>query len=104
MHATSDETNEILISAASTWKNSTKCGLGKLPSAELVALDMSGTIADQGFVELPISVHDAVRAGALPGPHRDPFDRMLVAQALAHNLALISIERCFDPYSVRRVW
>lgn len=102
--AIADEANEILISAASAWEIATKCRLGKLSSAELVALDISGTIADQGFEELAISVDDAARAGALPGPHRDPFDRMLIAQALARNLVLISIERCFDPYGVRRLW
>ena len=103
-HAISDEANEILISAASAWEIVTKYHLGKLPSAELVALDISGTIADQGFEELAISVDDAARAGALPGPHRDPFDRMLIAQALARNLVLISFEGCFDPYGVRRLW
>jgi PIN domain nuclease of toxin-antitoxin system len=103
-HAISDEANEILISAASAWEIVTKYRLGKLPSAELVALDISGTIADQGFEELAISVDDAARAGALPGPHRDPFDRMLIAQALARNLVLISFEGCFDPYGVRRLW
>ncbi len=78
-----DESNEVLISAASAWEVTTKHRIGKLPSAALIAADVSGAIADQGFEELPITVEDASRAGSLPGPHRDPFDRMLIAQALS---------------------
>ena len=49
-------------------------------------------------------MEDATRAGALPGPHRDPFDRILIAQALARNLVLISTDEHFDRYGVRRLW
>lgn len=100
----SDEANEILISAASAWEVATKWRLGRLSAAEAVARIIPETIADQGFGELPITVEDATRAGLLPGPHRDPFDRMLIAQALAHGLVLISIEDCFDSYGVTRLW
>ena len=100
----SDEANEILISAASAWEIATKWRLGRLSAAEAVARIMPETIADQGFAAMPITVEDATRAGLLPGPHRDPFDRMLIAQALAHDLVLISIEDCFDQYGVTRLW
>ena len=70
----------------------------------MIAADVAGAIAQQGFAELPITVADAARAGALPGPHRDPFDRMLIAQALAHNLVFVSNESRFDGYGVRRLW
>ena len=103
-HAISDEANEKLISAAAAWEIATKYRLGKLPSAEAVAIDVAGAIASQGFDELPITVADAARAGALPGPHRDPFDRMLIAQALLGNLILVSNESLFDRYGVRRLW
>jgi len=53
---------------------------------------------------LPISVADAERSGRLPGPHRDSFDRLLIAQALAHDLALVSNEEAFDRYGARRLW
>ena len=102
--AIADEANDKLISAASAWEIATKHRLGKLPGAGGVALDIAGAIADQGFEELPITVDDAARAGSLPGPHRDPFDRLLIAQALARNLVLISIDRHFDRYGVRRLW
>ena len=99
-----DEANEKLISAASAWEITTKHRLGKLPSAEAVALDVAGAIVSQGFNELSITVDDAARAGALPGHHRDPFDRMLIAQALSSNLVLVSNEPLFDQYGVRRLW
>ncbi len=102
--AIADEENDVLISAASAWEIATKHRLGKVPSAEVLALDISGAIASQDFEELPITVEDAARAGALPGPHRDPFDRMLIAQTLSRNLLLISIEPIFDRYGVRRLW
>ena len=102
--AISDEANEVLVSAASAWEITTKHRLGKLPGADLIAADVTGAIANQGFGKLAITVEAAARAGALPGPHRDPFDRMLIAQALARNLVLISSESLFDRYGVRRLW
>jgi PIN domain nuclease of toxin-antitoxin system len=102
--AIEDEGNDILISAASAWEIATKYRLGKLPGAGEVALDIPGAIAGQGFAELKITVDDAGRAGSLPGVHRDPFDRMLIAQGLARNLVLISSELVFDSYGVRRHW
>ena len=99
-----DESNEVLVSAASAWEIATKFRIGKLPSGEVVALDVAGHIAAQGFEGLPISVSDAERAGRLPGPHRDPFDRMMIAQALARGLGVISIDAAFDRYGVTRLW
>ena len=98
------ETNEVLVSAASAWEITTKYRFGKLPNAEAVARDVAGTIARQDFDELPITVDDAAQAGALPGSHRDPFDRMLIAQALLGNLVLVSNESLFDQYGVHRLW
>ena len=96
--------NDVLVSAASAWEIATKFRLGKLPSAEALALDLPGALASQDFAELSITVADAVRAGALPGPHRDPFDRILIAQAQARDLYLVSNETLFDAYGVRRLW
>ena len=99
-----DPANEKLVSAASAWEIATKHRLGKLPHADAIAMDLPGAIAGQGFKELPINVDDAVRAGQLPGHHNDPFDRMLIAQALARNIPLVSNERVFERYGVRRLW
>jgi PIN domain nuclease of toxin-antitoxin system len=94
----------VFVSAASVWEITTKARLGKLPGALEVAADVAACLASQGFSGLPISLDHAQRAGSLPGPHRDPFDRMLVAQALAENLPLVTNERPFEVYGVRRLW
>ena len=103
--AVNDEiNNEVLVSAASAWEITTKHRLGKLPGADIIAVDVAGAIADQDFEELPITVEEAARAGALPGPLNDPFDRMLIAQAISRDLVLISNESTFDRYGIRRLW
>ena len=102
--AIANETNEILVSAASAWEITTKHRLGKLSGGELIAQDVRSGISGQGFAELGITVRDASRAGGLSGPLRDPFDRMLIAQALIHDLVLVSNESVFDRYGVRRLW
>ena len=96
--------NVILVSAATAWEVATKYRLGKLPEAEATTYDIVSTIANQGFSELPITVEHGDRAGSLPGHHRDPFDRMLIAQAITDDLVLISNETLFDQYGVRRLW
>jgi PIN domain nuclease of toxin-antitoxin system len=69
-----------------------------------LAQDFASSIAAEGFIGLPIRVSEGEAAGRLPGPHRDPFDRLLIAQALAESLTLISNERLFDRYGVARLW
>jgi len=65
---------------------------------------LEGALRGQGFLALPISMRHGQVAGALPGPHRDPFDRMLIAQAMLEDFWLISNETLFDAYGVRRLW
>ena len=102
--AIADEDNDVLISAASVWEIATKYRARRLPDAEGLAEDITGHIDAENFEGLPITVEDAARAGALQGALRDPFDRMLITQALGRNLVLISIETLFDQYGVRRLW
>lgn len=102
--AIEDDANVIFVSAASAWEIATKYRRGKLDEAVAIAPDIADAIAAQGFEELPITVDQATRAGGLPGHLRDPFDRMLIAQALSRNLVLISNEYLFDRYGVRRLW
>jgi PIN domain nuclease of toxin-antitoxin system len=94
----------VLVSAASAWEIATKVRIGKLPGAAEVAARYHDCLAEQGFTPLAISSGHALRAGSLPGPHRDPFDRMLIAQAQAEDVWLISNETLFDGYGVRRLW
>ena len=99
-----DETNAVLVSAASAWEITTKSRLGKLPGAQDVAADVVGSIAAQSFIPLDITVLHAQRAGGIAGAHRDPFDRMLIAQAHLEDVAIISDDRVFDDFAVRRIW
>jgi PIN domain nuclease of toxin-antitoxin system len=94
----------VFVSAASAWEISTKFGLGKLPSADELVSDFAGYLARERFETMPILIEHAVRAGLLPGPHKDPFDRMLIAQAQAEGMPIISNDRAFDNYSIRRLW
>ena len=96
--------NVVLVSAASAWEIATKVRLGKLPTAIELASDFSGYIEQEGMQTLSISVEHAIRAGLLAGIHKDPFDRMLIAQAQAENVPLISNEELLDSYGVRRIW
>jgi PIN domain nuclease of toxin-antitoxin system len=97
-------TNTIFVSAASAWEIATKFRQGKLPGAATIAFNLSAVLTAQGFVRLPISFAHGQAAGALAGPRIDPFDRMLIAQAMLDNMILVSNELSFDKYGVRRLW
>lgn len=99
-----DSTNEVFVSAASAWELATKVRIGKLPEAVKLVQDIPLHLASQGFRELAVTVEHGQRAGLLPGAHKDPFDRMLIAQAQSENLVLVSNEEIFDDYSVVRLW
>jgi PIN domain nuclease of toxin-antitoxin system len=96
--------NTVVVSAASAWEIATKVRLGKLPTAADLVSDFCGQIEREGFHFLAISAEHGIRAGLLPGPHKDPFDRMLIAQSQAENVPLITNEIAFEAYGVRRVW
>ena len=102
--AIADEANDVFVSAASAWEIATKHRLGKLPNLDVLALSIPEYMDKQRFEGLAVTIEDGVRAGTLPGPHRDPFDRMLVAQALGRDLVLVSSETLFDHYGVQRLW
>ncbi len=94
---------EVFVSAVSAWEMAIKTQAGKLEAGELLDR-LPADLAEAGFAVLPISLEHAIRAGSLPGHHRDPFDRMLVAQAQIENLPLLSNDAVFDHYGVRRLW
>jgi PIN domain nuclease of toxin-antitoxin system len=102
--AIGDQANEVYVSAASAWEVATKARIGKLPDAVTLAHDFGEYVARQGFRPLDISIAHAQRAGLLPGPDKDPFDRMLIAQAQAEGLALVSNAEVFDSYGIVRLW
>jgi PIN domain nuclease of toxin-antitoxin system len=96
--------NEVFVSAVSAWEIATKHRLGRMPEAAFLTADAAGIIAEQGFGALPVSIRHGQVAGALPALHGDPFDRMLAAQALVGDLAIVSDETAFDAYGVTRLW
>lgn len=102
--AIADEANTIFVSAASAMEVATKHRIGKLPGAALLAQDFEAVVAGQGFDELAITVRHARSAGAMNIDHKDPFDRLLIAQAQAEDMVLVSNEARFDEYGIKRLW
>ena len=95
--------NQILISAVVGWEVAIKVGVGKMkPSSILDGLDRA--LERESFSELPITLDAAVRAGLLPLHHRDPFDRLLIAQAQSLQVSILSSDEVLDLYDVKRLW
>ena len=102
--AIADQSHTVFFSAASAWEIATKHRLGKLARAAILARDIAGAAQSQGFDELPIRLRHAQAAGELRAAHKDPFDRMLIAQAMLENLCLVSNENLFDDFGIQRLW
>jgi PIN domain nuclease of toxin-antitoxin system len=94
--AIADPANLVAVSAASAWEISIKKALGKLAAPD----DLEQQVQEGGFEALPISIAHGVAAGRLPRPHEDPFDRMLIAQAIAEGLTIVTQDKRFDDYGV----
>lgn len=98
-----DSSDAIWLSIASLWEISIKVGLGKL-SLQNSFTELEGVLQQLKIEVLPITFFDTERYLNLPLHHRDPFDRILVAQAMNHSLILISRDLAFDAYDIQRVW
>jgi PIN domain nuclease of toxin-antitoxin system len=96
--------NRIIVSSASGWEIATKSRLGKLPHAGDIAKNLTSLLQKARFKVLSISMVHALAAGALPGPHRDPFDRMLIAQGQIEQLPIVTSDRAFKNYPVNLIW
>ena len=99
-----DEGNDVLVSAASAWEIAMKQRIGKLEGIAPVADWYSDLVAADGFVHLPVTHAHALRAGAYAVTHRDPFDRMLAAQAELESLQLVSCDAAIAVFSCKTVW
>jgi PIN domain nuclease of toxin-antitoxin system len=99
-----DPNNQVLVSSASAWEIATKHRLGKLPEADEAVQDLPQLLQQARFDILPIQFDHALLAGTLAGPHRDPFDRMLIAQAQLEGVAIITTDPVFKGYKVRVIW
>jgi PIN domain nuclease of toxin-antitoxin system len=103
--AIADARNECLVSIASCWEIAVKVSLDKLRlGGGPVGRFLPEQLAANGFEVLPVALRHVAMVAELPFHHRDPFDRMLVAQALADDLALVSADPAFAAYGVRLVW
>ena len=95
---------DAFVSAASVWEISTKIRRGRLQEFENASYSLAERIGLLGFSSLPVTTRHAEKAGHLDHPHKDPFDRMLIAQALDEGLVLVSNEALFDGFGVPRLW
>ncbi len=94
---------EVFVPVGAVWELAIKTGIGKMDARELLeGAELRFRAA--GFKVLDITVEHAIRAGTLPVRHKDPLDRLLVAQAQAENLAIVSSDPIFERYGVRRLW
>lgn len=100
-----DPAHDVWVSAATAWEIMTKQRLGKLPGLPPDLLgDYTALLQADGFNPLAISTAHALRAGHHPAEHRDPFDRMLAAQAEIEGAVLVSCDAALDQFGVRRLW
>lgn len=102
--AIADEGNQILVSAASAWEVATKFRLGKLPHAAQALDRFNELVAADGFEHLPISYLHSLKAGAYSNEHRDPFDRMLAAQADLEKAVLVTLDPVFSGFQCKILW
>lgn len=94
----------VFVSAVSAFEIALKVRMGKLPEASTLASRFAAMTEEQGFEALSVTMSHGLLAGELPFAHRDPFDRLLIAQALCEDMTLASNERLFDAAGVRRLW
>jgi len=99
-----DPTNTIDVSPASYWEIAIKIGLGKYTLNQPYESFLETQIAKNGFGILPVEIRHTALLTTLPMHHRDPFDRLLIAQALAEQIPLVSADPHFDAYGVHRLW
>jgi PIN domain nuclease of toxin-antitoxin system len=99
-----DRATVVYVSAATVWELSIKAHVKGWEAARVLLLDIEDHMRTQGMLELPISLAHAREAGSLPLVHRDPFDRMLIAQARVERCQIVSNESLFDAYGVSRRW
>jgi PIN domain nuclease of toxin-antitoxin system len=102
--AIADPDNMVVVSVVSALEIAIKVRVGKWPEAEPILRNFDGVLSAEQFQPLPVSMDHALKAGSMPGSHRDPFDRLLIAQALVEDLILVTNEALFDGFGVQRLW
>ena len=102
--AFADSGTELFISIATPWEMAIKAGIGKLANGAEILDDFENRVTASGYRILGASIKQMIRSGYLPRYHKDPFDRLLIAQALDLNVPILSGDAVFDLYGVQRVW
>jgi PIN domain nuclease of toxin-antitoxin system len=102
--AITDQANTVLVSAASAWEIATKHRIGKLPGAESAVRKFNELIIADGFSHLAVSYQHALKAGGFDIEHRDPFDRMLAAQAIIEGATLVTDDTTMKLFRVKCFW
>ena len=102
--AIESEDNLIHVSVASLWEIAIKCSLGRLTLAGPFDEWIPRLLEHNGFDVLPINLDHLSKTVSLPFEHRDPFDRILVAQCLVDDLTMVSRDSVFESYGVKRIW
>ena len=99
-----DPQNDFFVSSASAWEVATKYRIGKYPAGSQVIAEWGKRLGEDRFKELPIGFSDALKAGTLPGDHRDPFDRMIAAQAMLANMPVITSDPEIAGLGAETLW
>jgi PIN domain nuclease of toxin-antitoxin system len=99
-----DPANRKLVSIASCWEIAIKVSTGKLTLGEPSRTYLQREITRNLFELLPITLEHATEVETLPYHHRDPFDRVIIAQAILEKLPIVSVDTAFDPYPITRLW
>ncbi len=99
-----DAGNRIFLSTAAAWEIVTKHRLGRLPEAAAVIPDFAASLVDAKIDPLPVALDHAILAGSYATRHRDPFDRIIAAQAQIENMAIVTTDRAFRQFPVRTLW
>jgi len=103
-YAAIDADDQVYISAVVAWEIASKVRSGKWPEARPLADDFFPTISHYAFHHLPLTLEHAHLAGAMPGRHRDPFDRLLAAQARIENVPLVTVDPVFHEFGIQTLW
>jgi PIN domain nuclease of toxin-antitoxin system len=103
-NAIADSQNEKYVSAITAWEFITKFRSGKEPGFSNIAADVSGAVAAQGLTELAITMRHAEVAASLPIHHKDPMDRLLIAQAIVEDMTIVTADGIFANYAAKIMW
>ena len=99
-----DREAEILVSIATPWEMAIKAGMGKLENGAKILDDFEDRLTSCGYRVIETSIEHAIRSGCLPRYHKDPFDRLLIAQAITESLPILTHDAAFAPYPVKVLW